>query len=238
MSEVKKSAMTLKKQERKIIEKNRRNQMKFLYTRLFSLVPPDHIASKGGDHVADRVDKTIDYIQILKTNLEMYKNKKDKLLKERRSHQHSKTTKSSCESLDIQILQMTHDLDAVLVTRLEKHLSFCKVVKFLDQYSTEVTLASFSGSGHSTFHIRQKKIEAEEICKKLKNLIENMKETEDNIKTNASFCNGVVDSDINIWDFDIQTDVFGGWELEMLPIDAMSNRKRTCDMVMQPSYIL
>ncbi|KAI3787353.1 hypothetical protein L1987_41765 [Smallanthus sonchifolius] len=70
----------------------------------------------------------------------------------------------------------------------------------------KVTLANFSSSGHSTFHIRQKKIEAEEICMRLKNLVENM-ELGDN--TIASFCNEEVDSDLSVWDFDFQSDVLG-----------------------------
>ncbi|MFS7944383.1 putative transcription factor bHLH family [Helianthus anomalus] len=195
------SALTMEKPERKIVEKNRRNQMKLLYSRLFSLIPP-HIISKEGDHVADRVDRTIDYIQTLKTSLEMNQNKKDKLLSKKRSHEHMEMINNLGISLDIQIHEMTHDHDAVLVTGLKTHSSFCNVVRFLDQYSTEVTLASFSSSGHSTFHIRQKKIGADDICERLKKLVEN-KELGDN-NTNALFCNELADLDLSVWDFDIQ----------------------------------
>ncbi|KAK1408792.1 hypothetical protein QVD17_40840 [Tagetes erecta] len=197
-----------KKPERKIVEKNRRNHMKFLFTHLFSLIPP-HIISKGGDQVADRVDRAIDYIQILKNNLDMNMNKKNKLLlSHKRSHQHMKTMDSERISLDIQIHQITHEVDALLVTGLEKHSSFCNVVRFLNQYSTEVTLANFSCSKHSTFHICQKKIEAEEICKRLKNLVENMKELGDD--TNASCHNEQVDLDLSVWDFDFYSNICMG----------------------------
>ncbi|KAJ0914491.1 putative transcription factor bHLH family [Helianthus annuus] len=196
------STLRLEKPERKIIEKNRRNQMKFLYSRLFSLIPP-HGTSKGGDQVANQVDRAINYIQTLKTNLEVNKNKKDRLLlllSKKRSHEDTEMINSVSIPLDIQIHEMTHDHDAVLVTGLKTYSTFCNVVQFLDQYSTEVTLANFSNSGHSTFHICQKKIDADDICKRLKDSVENMKEFGDT--THASFRNEV-DLDLSVWDFDL-----------------------------------
>ncbi|KAK1408791.1 hypothetical protein QVD17_40839 [Tagetes erecta] len=196
-----------KKPERKIVEKNRRNHMKFLFTHLFSLIPP-HIISKGGDQVADRLDTAIDYIQTMKTNLDINKNKKDKLLlTHKRSHQHMKMMDTERVSLDVQIHQITHEVDALLVTGLEKYSSFCNVVRFLDQYSTEVTLANFSSTTHSSFHIRQKKIKAEEICKRLKNLCENMNELGDD--TNASFRKEEVELDLSVWDFGFEFNIWG-----------------------------
>ncbi|GKC56486.1 achaete-scute transcription factor-related protein [Tanacetum coccineum] len=183
---IKCSASDLKKPERKIIEKNRRNQMKSLYSNLFSLIPPN-IFSKEGD-VSDRVDRAIEYIQMSKTNLDMLKNRKEKLSSRKRSHEHTKMINNVCKPVDIQIHEMSHDIDAVLVTGLENHSSFCHVVWLLNRYSAEVTLANFSSNGHSTFHIRQKKIEAQDICKRLKSLLEgsiNMKELEHN---HAFFC--------------------------------------------------
>ncbi|KAI3728656.1 hypothetical protein L6452_17295 [Arctium lappa] len=216
----------MKKPERKITEKNRRNNMKFLYSHLFSLIPP-HLISKGGDQVTDRVDTAIHYIQTLKASLEMNKNKKEHLLSKKRSYQHTKTN----ISLDIQIQEMSPDLDAVLITGLKNHSDFCHVIQLLDQYSTEVALANFSSSGHSIFHLRHKKIEAEEIAKRIKILIEGssyMKELElelglelelelgnDNIDGSSS------SSNISIWDFDFQSNKWG-WELEMLPMSILS----------------
>ncbi|GKD96173.1 transcription factor bHLH162-like protein, partial [Tanacetum coccineum] len=39
------ASLILQKPERKVIEKNRRNEMKFLYSQLLSLLP-DHVTSK------------------------------------------------------------------------------------------------------------------------------------------------------------------------------------------------
>ncbi|GKC41397.1 ribonuclease H-like domain-containing protein, partial [Tanacetum coccineum] len=170
-----------KKPERKIIEKNRRNQMKFLYHNLFSLIPPNIFSKESG--VSDQVDKTIEYIQMLKTNLEIIKNKKEKLSSRKRLIEHTEMINNAYKPINIQIHEMSHDVDVVLVIGLKDYTSFCDVVLLLVQYTTEVTHASFSSSGHSIFHIRQKKVEAQDIRKKLKSLLEgtyNMRELMNN----------------------------------------------------------
>ncbi|KVH95867.1 transcription factor bHLH162-like [Cynara cardunculus var. scolymus] len=219
-------SLKMKKPERKITEKNRRNNMNFLYSHLFSLIPP-HLISKGGAQVSDRVDRAIDYIQTLKDSLEMNKKKKEQLLSKKRSFQHTKTNIVR-QSLDVQIQEMSPDLDAVLVTGLKNHSDFCDVVQLLERYSTEVALANFSSSGHSIFHLRHKKMEADEMSKRIKNLIEGsskMKELElelelgnDDIDINGSSSSS---SNISKWDFDIQSTLWE-WELEMLPMNMLS----------------
>ncbi|PWA56300.1 achaete-scute transcription factor-related protein [Artemisia annua] len=161
--------------------------MKSFYSNLFSLIPPN-VFSKEGD-VSDRVDRAIEYIQMSKTHLDMLKNKKEKLSASRkRSHEHTKMINYVCKQVDVQIHEMSHDIDAVLVTGFENHSSFCDVLWLLNRYSAEVTLAMFSSNGYSTFHIRKKKIEAQDICKRLMSLLEgslNVKELENN---HALFC--------------------------------------------------
>lgn len=107
--------------------------------------------------MSDRVDTTIEYIQSLKSNLELSKNRKEKLLSRKRSNDED-TTINVCKSLDIQIYEISHDVDAILVTGMTDYSSFCHVVQLLDKCSTELTLANFSSYGHSTFHIRHKKV--------------------------------------------------------------------------------
>ncbi|KAI7749812.1 hypothetical protein M8C21_011766 [Ambrosia artemisiifolia] len=205
------SSRTLQKLERKVIEKNRRNQMKFLYSRLYSLVPP-HFISKGCG-ASDRVDRTIEYIQSLKDNVEVNKKKKEKLLSQKRLRDNTKINSNmSYESLDIQIHEIGYQLDAVLVTGLNNYSSFCDVVQLLGRYSDEVTLANFSSNGHSTFHIRQKKIEADDVCKRLKNLGDGYSSSIKELPLNdasLSFCNELVEPDLSIWDFDFQSSVWG-----------------------------
>ncbi|CAI9275440.1 unnamed protein product [Lactuca saligna] len=220
----------MKKPERKVTEKIRRNQMKFLYSRLFSLIPL-HLISKGGDQVSDRVDRTIEYIQSLKSSLEMSQIRKEQLSStKKRSYESTNSNKS--KSIDIQIHEMSPDLDVVLITGLNTQSDFYDVVRLLDQYSSEVALANFSSSGHSTFHVRHKKIETEEMSQRLMILLQgysNVKESgNDQGFSNelelgndyASSCDQF-ESNLNIWDFDFQSNVWG-WELEGLPMSITS----------------
>ncbi|KAL4569916.1 hypothetical protein LXL04_025563 [Taraxacum kok-saghyz] len=211
----------MKKPERKVTEKIRRNQMKFLYSRLFSLVPP-HLISKGGDQVSDRVDRTIEYIQSLKSSLEMSEIRKEELSsRKKRSHENTKNN----IPIDIHIHEMSPDVDAVVITGLKSQSDFYDVVRLLDRCSSEVALANFSSYGHSTFHVRHKKIKTEEMSQRLMILLQGSSNTEepgndfasssDQLESNLN----VLDFDVqsNVWDFDFQSNVWG-WELEGLPM--------------------
>ncbi|GKA48671.1 achaete-scute transcription factor-related protein, partial [Tanacetum coccineum] len=105
---------------------------------------------EGG--VSNQVDRAIEYIQMLKTNLEIIKNKKEKLSSKKRLNEHTKMINNECKPIDIQIHEMSHDVDVVLVTGLNDYTSFCDVVLLLAQYTTEV--------------------EAQDICKRLRSLLE------------------------------------------------------------------
>ncbi|KAL9998625.1 putative transcription factor bHLH family [Helianthus debilis subsp. tardiflorus] len=207
-SGIKYSTSRLQKLERKVIEKNRRNQMKFLYNHLYSLVPTHFISKGRNSGASDRVDRTIEYIQALKDNIEMNEKKKEKLLSNKRPDEHAKVNNGCCKSLDIQIHEISHDMDAVLVTGLESYSSFCEVVRLLGRYSAEVTLANFSSTGHSTIHIRQKQIEADDVCKMVKNMANGYSNEVKELDDAPSFCNEV-DPDLSIWDFDFQSSVWG-----------------------------
>ncbi|KAF3333355.1 Helix-loop-helix DNA-binding domain-containing protein [Carex littledalei] len=51
------------KPERKTVEKNRRNQMKFLYSKLDSLISSSSSASTSGQPLPDRLDEATNYIK-------------------------------------------------------------------------------------------------------------------------------------------------------------------------------
>ncbi|KAI3502105.1 hypothetical protein L1887_30136 [Cichorium endivia] len=206
----------MKKPERKVAEKIRRNQMKFLYSRLFSLIPPHFI--KGSDQVSDRVDRAIEYIQSLKSSVEMSENRKEQLLSSMKKRSRENTT--SDKSIDIQIHEMSPDLDVVLITGLKTNSEFYDVVRLLNQYSSEIALANFSSCGHSTFHVRHKQIGAGEMSHRLRILLEgssNIKELGEDIALSLD----QLDSNLSVWDFDFQSNVWG-WELEALPMTITS----------------
>ncbi|GJS13121.1 putative reverse transcriptase domain-containing protein [Tanacetum coccineum] len=136
------ASLILQKPERKVIEKNRRNEMKFLYSQLLSLLP-DHVTSKGCSQMSDRVNNAIQYIQILKVNLAKSKDKKEALLNRKRLHAYASSESqviSTSQSLNIQIHDISPDVDVVLITGLKDHSIYCDILRFLDEYSTEIEI--------------------------------------------------------------------------------------------------
>ncbi|KAD4981744.1 hypothetical protein E3N88_18415 [Mikania micrantha] len=128
--------------ERKVVEKNRRDKMKLLYSQLFSLVP-DHFKSKETVEISERVNETINYIESLKANIKKTK---------------EEASTSSQMSHGIEIHEMTPDLYVVVVTGLETPSVFFNIVRVLDGYSTDVVQANFSPRGPSTFHVHHNNV--------------------------------------------------------------------------------
>ncbi|XP_042753326.1 transcription factor bHLH162 [Lactuca sativa] len=180
--------------ERKVIEKNRRNQMKFLYSQLFSLLP-ENVNFKGCPQMSDRLNEAIRYIETLKENLEKTKNKKEK------------DGASTSQSFDIQIHEISSDIDVVLIFGLKTYSCYCDIIRTIDQYSTAVGYASFSTSGPSTFHVHQKKIEAAEMYRRLNELFEGFSKKEVVLDVLAPTCNEE-ESNLDLWDFEISSDIW------------------------------
>ncbi|KAL7590427.1 hypothetical protein Lser_V15G40507 [Lactuca serriola] len=182
--------------ERKVIEKNRRNQMKFLYSQLFSHLP-ENVTSKGCPQMSDRVNEAIRYIETLKENLEKTKNKKEK-------DNHGASTS---QSFDIQIHEISFDIDVVLIFGLKTYSCYCDIIRTIDQYSTAVGYASFSTSGPSTFHVHQKKIEAAEMYRRLNELFGVFSKKEVVLDVLPPSCNEE-ESNLDLWDFEISSDIW------------------------------
>ncbi|KAK2965660.1 hypothetical protein RJ640_029241 [Escallonia rubra] len=189
------------KTERKVVEKNRRNHMKTLYSQLCSLLP-DH-ASKEGLPLPDQVDEAIEYIKSLGKKLERNKDKKEKLLRTRkRMHEciNTETTPSS-KSPQFEIHEMGPDLNVVSIIGLDNQLTFCEILRVLFEEGMEVLQASFSTFGNSVFHVAYEKVGesnynygAGVISKRLKELIHGSSSTD-------------LEAQVDLWDFEIQPDL-------------------------------
>lgn len=110
--------------------------------------------------MSDRLNEAIRYIETLKENLEKTKNKKEKLYSNNRLLHEStgRDGASTSQSFDIQIHEISSDIDVVLIFGLKTYSCYCDIIRTIDQYSTAVGYASFSTSGPSTFHVHQKKV--------------------------------------------------------------------------------
>ncbi|CAK9149492.1 unnamed protein product [Ilex paraguariensis] len=194
------------KTARKIIEKNRRNNMKNLYSKLFSLLP--NPASMEALPLPDQIDETVNYIKSMQTMVEKSKEKKDNLLGSKRSHTCMiSETKPSSKSPYIEIHEIGPALDEVLICGLDNHSVFYEIIRVLHEEGAEILYANFSVSGNSIIHIVREKIgesRAATISERLKEIVNGT--------------NGQVESQLEVWDFEIQYDA---WEFqipEVIPI--------------------
>ncbi|XP_062105998.1 transcription factor bHLH162-like [Humulus lupulus] len=146
------SAVT--KIERRIVEKNRRNQMKVLFSRLNSLLPPEN--SKEALTLPDQVDEAINYIKSLEANVKKIKEKKKSLMGKKRSCSstfQNDNVMGSLRSPKIEIHEMGSVLEIVLITGQDNQFIFYELIRILHEERADVTNAKYSVFGDSIFHV-------------------------------------------------------------------------------------
>ncbi|KAM1114255.1 hypothetical protein ACFX15_046177 [Malus domestica] len=154
------------KVERRVVEKNRRNHMKLLYSNLFSLLPNQN--PKEPLSLPEQIDEAINYIKSRESKLQKSKEKKESLVGTRkRSHATSfvnvesmKPNNLSIESgrstkaPQIQIHETGSTVEVVLTSGLDNHqFIFYEIIRILDEEQADVVHASFSTLGDTTFHV-------------------------------------------------------------------------------------
>ncbi|XAR68011.1 hypothetical protein NMG60_11002987 [Bertholletia excelsa] len=196
------------KVERRIVEKNRRNHMKTLYTKLFSLLPNHD--SKDAVPLPDQIDAAVKYIKSLQMKLERSKERKESLIESSRKRPHSSSTArdqfvQGLRSPQMEIREMGSALEVVLITGEEDKFIFYEIIRVIHEEGAEVVSANFSVLGDSVFHVVQAKREefvpnlvTATLTSRLKELV--------NGSTSDS------ESPQERWDFEIQPDV---WEFEI-----------------------
>ncbi|KAL0398584.1 UNVERIFIED_CONTAM: Transcription factor [Sesamum radiatum] len=143
------------KADRKTIEKNRRNQMKTLCSRLSSLVP--HQAPREVVSLPDQLEGATNYIKKLQTNIETMKQKKNWLMGVS-SATASSSARSSCSNsgglvlpnVDVRVVGSA--LEVALITGLNCQFMFSETLRLLHEEGAEVVSASFSVLDNSVFH--------------------------------------------------------------------------------------
>ncbi|PON49682.1 Basic helix-loop-helix transcription factor [Parasponia andersonii] len=152
------SQSSVTKIERRIVEKNRRNQMKVLYSKLNSLLPPQ--ISKEAPTLPDQIDGAIKYIKSLETKVKKSKDKKKSLLGGTKKRSYSSTfsdnmimATGSLRSPKIEIHEMGSVLEIVLITGQDNQFIFYEVIRMLHEERADVVDAKFSVLGDSIFHV-------------------------------------------------------------------------------------
>ncbi|CAI9772552.1 unnamed protein product [Fraxinus pennsylvanica] len=190
--------------ERKIVEKNRRNRMKILYSDLLGLLPTHGF--KKAMPLPDQIDEVVMYIESLKMKVEKMKEKKVSLSQRKISH--------SCIASDIQantksppplveVQDMGPNMDVILVSGLHDLSKFYKIIHLLHEDSIEVVNAIFSVHGNSTIQIVHDKIGkpklgfgATAMTRRIKDLI-------------CGYTCSEVESNFDLRDYEIQSDIWG-----------------------------
>ncbi|KAI3440752.1 BHLH domain-containing protein [Psidium guajava] len=169
---------TSRKTERKIIEKNRRNRMKHLYSVLSSLLPPQP-SDQEAKSLPDQIDDAIRYIKALDTAVKEAKDKKENLMGKKRpssSLSTSSSTSAAIKSPQIEIRVRDSSLEVILTSGLHDQFIFSEILRMLHEEKVEVLNANFSVVGNSACHLVHAKIDesgldAETISERLKTFV-------------------------------------------------------------------
>ncbi|CAK9323715.1 unnamed protein product [Citrullus colocynthis] len=149
------SSSSAAKIERRIVEKNRRIQMKNLCFKLNSLLP-DHDSKDASLALPDQIDEAIKYIKELEKKVNSAKEKKNQLQRKNKSSinidSSSSSSSSSSASPQLKINQMGKSLEIVLSSGLDDQYLLSETLRILQEEGIEVVSASFSVSRNSVFH--------------------------------------------------------------------------------------
>ncbi|KDP24116.1 hypothetical protein JCGZ_25773 [Jatropha curcas] len=142
------------KTERKVIEKNRRNQMKTLFSNLNSLLPKEN--AKEALPLPDQIDEAINYIKSLEARLKKSQEKKERLSSKKRSfsdYSNSCESTSTLKAPQLQIREVGSALQITLISGLDNQFLFCEMIRILQEENVEIVNASFSVAASSIFHV-------------------------------------------------------------------------------------
>ncbi|KAL2344054.1 hypothetical protein Fmac_005339 [Flemingia macrophylla] len=134
--------------DRKLIERNRRNQMKALFTELNSVVP--HQSSREATSRPDQIGEATNYVKSLQIKLEKMKEKRNNLIEIERSENGSMN--KGLKSPQFKIQQMGSVLEIVLVSELDCLFMFTETIRVLQEEGSDVVNASYTVVGNEVFH--------------------------------------------------------------------------------------
>ncbi|KAI6673008.1 hypothetical protein NL676_000914 [Syzygium grande] len=149
---------TSRRTERKIIEKNRRNRMKHLFSVLNSLLPSQP-SDQEAKSLPDQIDEAIRHIKGLETAVQEAKDRKENLMgKKRPSSSTSSNELAAIISPQIEIRVRDSSLEVILTSGLHDQFIFSEILRMLHEEKVEVLNANFSVVGNSVYHLVHAKI--------------------------------------------------------------------------------
>ncbi|XP_057426324.1 transcription factor bHLH162-like [Lotus japonicus] len=142
--------------ERRLIEKkNRRNQMKILYSKLNSLLP--NYNPKEAVPLPDQIDEAINYIKSLEEKMKMAQEKKESLggsnKRSRGSCSSSISATAVSKSPQLEVHETGSSLEVVLTCGLDNQFIFYEIIRILQEENIDVRSANSSMAGDSMLHV-------------------------------------------------------------------------------------
>ncbi|XP_059452721.1 transcription factor bHLH162-like [Corylus avellana] len=197
------SQSTSTKIERRLIEKNRRNQMKILYSKLNVLLPNQN--SKEALPLPDQIDEAISHIKSLETKMKKFKEKKESLMGRKRSYActnfEATSSAARIKAPQIEIREMGSSLEVVLTTGKDNQFIFNEIIHILHEEQAEVLSASYSVSGDSIYHIVHAQIAGSSLDFGVTKVTERLKSL-----IYGSTSDVELQSDLWDFDYDVQPD--------------------------------
>ncbi|WMV21602.1 hypothetical protein MTR67_014987 [Solanum verrucosum] len=171
---------TSQKQDRKTQEKNRRIQMKYLSSKLLSLIPSNY--SKEVRTKQDHVDQAITYIGELKERVEVLKKRKEEVAQGTSDHSRKSMSTTSCTIKTpnmVEVRELDSTLEVIILTSgLQKNFTLQEVIKIIEEEGAQVVTANYSTledaiyyTIHAQVKITRLGVDASSIHLRLQNLL-------------------------------------------------------------------
>ncbi|KZV24220.1 hypothetical protein F511_27891 [Dorcoceras hygrometricum] len=129
------------KPDRKTVEKNRRNEMKSLCSKLASLVPPRSHTGTGS--LLDQLEVATSYIKKLELNLEKMKQKRNWLMG---------FNNGGLKPLEIKVNLMGSVVEVILITGINCQFLFRETIRVLQEEDADIANACFSVQENTVSH--------------------------------------------------------------------------------------
>ncbi|XP_043689765.1 transcription factor bHLH162-like [Telopea speciosissima] len=138
--------------DRKTVERNRRNHMKTLYSKLNSLIPNQN--SKETMALAEQLEEATNYITRLENELEKLKEKKEHLMGMER------VSKSMSSGMMVELIRTPphieiHDmgsvLEVILISDFDTQFMFNEIIRLLQEEGADIVSAQFSVVNNQTY---------------------------------------------------------------------------------------
>ncbi|XP_015950354.1 transcription factor bHLH162-like [Arachis duranensis] len=146
------SSTNKKKIERRVIEKNRRNHMKMLYSKLNSLLP----RPKEPLPLPDQVNKAINYIKSLEEKVKMAKEKRERSLG---IGIRRKRTRGDCSGVDrqkppqLEVHEIGSCVEIEMTCGLDTQFIFYEIIRILNEEKIDVKSVNSSLIENFMYHV-------------------------------------------------------------------------------------